>query len=100
VAQPFPPVVRHLAGRELVVPGRDKIITAALAEHYGVTCFGADAELRAKERFHALWTALAGSAPTDADRLIEAVRVEIWEHVAFWDDVYYALLEMPAEFAS
>jgi hypothetical protein len=32
--------------------------------------------------------------------LVEAARLEIWEHITFWDDVYYAILGMENELAS
>jgi hypothetical protein len=83
-----------LAGRELAVPSRNEIIIGALAGHYGVTSgldlFGPHARLEA-ERFRALWEALAGAARTDGRLLADAARLEIWEHITFWDDVYTAI---------
>jgi hypothetical protein len=80
-----------LAGRELVVPGRNKIIMGALRGQYGVTAgldfFELHTELEA-EHFRALWDALTRDREMDMDPLVEAARVEIWEHVTFWDDVY------------
>jgi hypothetical protein len=84
-----------LAGRELVVPVRNSIIIGALPAHYGVNSglelFGAHADLEAMH-FQVLWDALNDGHGADAERLIEAARLEIWEHVAFWDDVYSAVL--------
>jgi hypothetical protein len=45
------------------------------------------------EHFRALWDALARDTTADAQRLIEAARMEIWEHVTFWDDVYFTVLD-------
>jgi hypothetical protein len=36
----------------------------------------------------------------DIGRLIEAARLEIWEHITFWDDVYSAILDIKSEFSS
>jgi hypothetical protein len=83
-----------LAGRELAVPSRNKIIISALPEHYGVTSglefFSLHADLEG-DHFRALWEALADDARTDSRRLIDAARLEIWEHITFWDDVYSAI---------
>jgi hypothetical protein len=83
-----------LAGRELVGPARNRIIVNALPEHYGVTSglefFKVHEDLEA-EHFRALWAALANGTRTNTRRLIEAARLEIWEHVTFWDDVYSAI---------
>ena len=83
-----------LAGRELVGPSRNRIIISALPEHYGVTSglefFDLHTDLEA-EHFRALWGALAGDSKTDTRSLIDAARLEIWEHVTFWDDVYSAI---------
>ena len=95
--------IAALAGRELVGPGRNGIIVNALSEHYGVTTglefFNLHADLEA-EHFRALWEALAHCTRTDSRRLIEAARLEIWEHVTFWDDVYSAILDANSELAS
>ncbi len=93
-----------LAGRELVGPSRNRIIISALPEHYGVTSglefFNLHADLEA-EHFRALWEALArDSRTTDTRRLIDAARLEIWEHITFWDDVYSAILGSKSELAS
>jgi hypothetical protein len=83
-----------LAGWELAVPARNEIIMDALAGHYGMTSglelFSPHASLDA-ERFGALWEALAAEARTDGRLLADAARLEIWEHVTFWDDVYSAI---------
>jgi hypothetical protein len=92
-----------LAGRELVGPSRNRIIIGALPEHYGVTSglefFQLHEDLEA-EHFRALWEALADDTKTDCRRLIEAARLEIWEHVTFWDDVYSAIGGSESEAAS
>ena len=92
-----------LAGRELVAPGRNKIIISALSEHYGVTSglefFSVHTDLEV-EHFRALWEALAHDTKTDPQRLIEAARVEIWEHVTFWDDVYFTIRQAQHKLAS
>jgi hypothetical protein len=84
-----------LAGRELSVAGRNEIIVSALPRHYGVT-FGLDFFTpRARfetEHFRKLWQAFAYDSITDFQQLIEAARLEIWEHITFWDDVYSAVL--------
>jgi hypothetical protein len=91
-----------LAGRELVVPVRNSIITSALPDHYGVTSglglFRPHADLEAMH-FQVVWEALAADRRTDSEKLVEAARLEIWEHVTFWDDVYSTVLagaELPA----
>jgi len=85
-----------LAGRELSVPGRNRIILSALPEHYGVTSglefFGLHNAIEV-EHFRVLWEAMAQDHKADTRRLIEAARLEIWEHITFWDDVYSAILE-------
>jgi hypothetical protein len=92
-----------LAGQELVGPSRNQIITGALAKHYGVTSglefFGLDHNLETKH-FRALWRAMVHDHKGDTGRLIEAARMEIWEHVTFWDDVYYTILAPESELAS
>jgi hypothetical protein len=52
------------------------------------------------EHFRALWEALAHDTKADADRLIEAARLEIWEHVTFWDDVYVTIVGARQRLAS
>ena len=47
-----------------------------------------------------MWRALVRGREADTGRLIEAARLEIWEHITFWDDVYYALLGAENELAS
>jgi hypothetical protein len=92
-----------LAGRGLAGPGRDKIIASALPRYYGVTSglefFSQQNDLEARH-FRAMWRALVQGRTTDTRRLIEAARLEIWEHITFWDDVYYALLGAENELAS
>jgi hypothetical protein len=92
-----------LAGRELAGPTRNRIITGALPEHYGVTSglefFSLHTHLEV-EHFRALWEALVRDSMVDTRRLIEAARLEIWEHIIFWDDVYSTVLEMQKELAS
>jgi hypothetical protein len=84
-----------LAGRELVVPGRNGIIVGALRERYGITSGleffrpHADSELAS---FAALWESLSAGSSADHEKLLESARMEIWEHVAFWDDVYSAVV--------
>jgi Iron-containing redox enzyme len=84
-----------LAGRELAVPGQNSIIITALAEHYGITSglefFRLPADLAATH-FRALWDAIADDTRADDRKLIEAARMEIWEHITFWDDVYSTVL--------
>jgi pyrroloquinoline quinone (PQQ) biosynthesis protein C len=92
-----------LAGRELVAPGRNEIIISALSEHYGVTSgldfFSVHTDLEV-EHFRVLWEALAHDTKADPERLLEAARVEIWEHVTFWDDVYFTILQAQHQLAS
>ena len=92
-----------LAGRGLAGPGRDRIVTGALSRHYGVTSglefFSPLGEEEAKHS-RAMWRAIIGGRRADTERLVEAARLEIWEHITFWDDVYYAILGMENEFAS
>ena len=92
-----------LAGRELVAPGRNEIIISALSGHYGVTSglefFSVHTDLEA-EHFRVLWEALVHDTKADPRRLIEAARVEIWEHITFWDDVYFTILEAQHQLAS
>jgi hypothetical protein len=92
-----------LAGRELVVPRRDAIIAGALSGHYGVTAglelFSQPADPGA-DHFPGLWEALANGTKADPEGLIEAARMEIWEHVTFWDDVYFTILAARRELAS
>jgi hypothetical protein len=92
-----------LAGRELVVPSRNRIIVSALPLHYGVTSglefFNLHTNLEA-EHFRTLWEALSHGTREDASRLIEAARMEIWEHITFWDDVYAVVLGREHELAS
>jgi len=53
-----------------------------------------------RNRFHlAMWRAIIRGR-ADTERLVEAARLEIWEHITFWDDVYYAILGMENELAS
>jgi hypothetical protein len=84
-----------LAGRELAVPLRNSIIAGALPEHYGITSnlelFRLPADVAAPH-FQVLWEALVIDSEADAEKLIEAARLEIWEHVTFWDDVYSTVL--------
>jgi hypothetical protein len=88
-----------LAGRELVCPGRNRIITQALPRHYGVSS-GLELfdlhETIEVDHFHALWDALAMGGAVNQRKLLEAARMEIWEHVTFWDDVYSAVHAAPA----
>jgi pyrroloquinoline quinone (PQQ) biosynthesis protein C len=92
-----------LAGRELVAPGRNEIIISALSGHYGVTSglefFSVHTDLEA-EHFRVLWEALVHDTKADPRRLIEAARVEIWEHITFWDDVYFTILQAQHQLAS
>jgi hypothetical protein len=84
-----------LAGRELVVPSRNTIIVGALSRHYAVTSglefFRLHADIEA-EHFRVLWEALTRNGTADGRKLVEAARLEIWEHVTFWDDVYRAVV--------
>jgi hypothetical protein len=92
-----------LAGREVVVPRRNAIIARALPRHYGVRSglglFTQPAD-PGTDHFPGLWEALAAGATTDPERLTEAARMEIWEHVTFWDDVYFTILAGRRELAS
>lgn len=92
-----------LAGRELVVPGRNRIITDALTRHYGVTSglefFKVHDDIEV-EHFRVLWEALARGTRVAASKLVEAARLEIWEHVTFWDDVYRTILSTRQQLAS
>jgi hypothetical protein len=92
-----------LAGWELVVPRRDAIIVSALPEHYGVTT-GLELFSRPADpgmgHFPGLWEALANGTKADPERLVEAARMEIWEHVTFWDDVYFTILAARRDLAS
>lgn len=92
-----------LAGRELVAPGRNEIIISALSKHYGVTSglefFSLHTDLEG-EHFRVLWEALAHDTKADPQRLIEAARLEIWEHITFWDDVYFTILQAQQRLAS
>jgi hypothetical protein len=92
-----------LAGRALVCPSRNRIITGALPRYYGVTSglefFDQREDLEAGH-FRALWRAMIDDYKADTGRLIEAARLEIWEHITFWDDVYFAILEATSELAS
>jgi len=89
-----------LAGRELVGPSRNRIIVNALSGRYGVASglefFNLHADLEA-EHFRTLWEALARDTRADSGRLIDAARLEIWEHITFWDDVYSAILSAKSE---
>jgi hypothetical protein len=92
-----------LAGRGLAGPSRDAIIASALPRHYGVTSgleFLSQQDDLEAEHCRAMWRALARDRETGTGRLIEAARLEIWEHITFWDDVYYALLGAENELAS
>jgi hypothetical protein len=92
-----------LAGRELVVPSLNKIIVSALSMHYGVTSgleFFRPHEGTGMEHFRVLWEALTQYTRVDARKLIEAARLEIWEHVTFWDDVYSIVLGTRQSLAS
>jgi hypothetical protein len=88
-----------LAGRELVCPSRNRIITQALPRHYGVTSglelFDLHEALEVAH-FRALWDALVIGEAVNQRKLLEAARMEIWEHVTFWDDVYSAVHGAPA----
>jgi hypothetical protein len=85
-----------LAGRELAVPLRNSIIVSALREHYGITSglelFRPPPADLAAPHFQVLWEALTIDSEADAEKLIEVARLEIWEHVTFWDDVYSTVL--------
>jgi len=92
-----------LAGRELVGPSRNRIIISALSEHYGVTSglefFNLHTDLEA-EHFRVLWEAVTRDSGTDIRMLIDAARLEIWEHITFWGDVYSAVLGAKSELVS
>jgi hypothetical protein len=92
-----------LAGRGLAAPSRNRVITGALPRHYGVTSglefFGQLGDLEAKH-VRAMWRAIVRGRKADTGRLIEAARLEIWEHITFWDDVYYAIPGTEDELAS
>jgi hypothetical protein len=88
-----------LAGQEIAVPFRNSIIISALPAHYGVTSgldlFRPHADLETRH-FQVLWGALTADSRADAEKLVEAARLEIWEHVTFWDDVYSTVLARSA----
>jgi hypothetical protein len=92
-----------LAGQGLVGPRRNRLIAGALRKHYGVTSGlelldpNEDPETK---HFRALWRALIRDHGGDTGRLIDAARREIWEHITFWDDVYYATGGAESELAS
>jgi hypothetical protein len=92
-----------LAGQALAGPSRNQIITDALPKYYGVTSglefFDLNRDLEVKH-FRALWRAMVRDHKADNGRLIEAATLEIWEHITFWDDVYYAILDEESELAS
>jgi hypothetical protein len=92
-----------LAGRELVAPSRNEIIISALSQHYGLTSglefFSVHTDLEA-EHFRSLWEALVRDTNADTQRLLEAARLEIWEHVTFWDDVYFTVRGLRHKLAS
>lgn len=92
-----------LAGRELSVPSRNRIILSALPEHYGVNSglefFGVHNTIEV-EHFRVLWEAMTHDHKADTRRLIEAARLEIWEHITFWDDIYSAILESRSELSA
>jgi len=92
-----------LAGRELAVPGRNAIIVGSLPKYYGITSglefFGLHTAIEVAH-FRALWEAMTCDHKADIGRLIEAARLEIWEHITFWDDVYTAILDMKSELLS
>ncbi len=74
------------------------------ARHYGVTSglefFSPLGEEEARHSRAMLRAIIRGRRRADAERLVEAARLEIWEHITFWDDVYYAILGMETELAS
>jgi hypothetical protein len=92
-----------LSGQALIGPSRNRIIAGALPKYYGVTSglefFGLDRD-RETRYFRALWQAMVRDQKGDTGRLIEAATLEIWEHITFWDDVYYAILGEGSELAS
>jgi hypothetical protein len=65
----------------------------------GLEFFNLHIDLEA-EHFRALWEALARDSKTDTRRLTDAARLEIWEHITFWDDVYSAVLGAKSELVS
>lgn len=83
-----------LAGRELVAPARNRMIIDALSTRYGVDrgleFFGLHEELE-EEHFEGMWDALSTSKGVDPRRLVDAAKVEIVDHVQFWDDVLDAV---------
>jgi heme oxygenase-like protein len=83
-----------LAGRELVGPRRNELIVRALRDHYGVASglefFTVHTDLE-QAHFQSLWEALVHGTTVNPKKLIEAARLEIWEHITFWDDVYAAI---------
>lgn len=83
-----------LAGRELAGPSRNRIIRRALPEHYSVTSgleFFDLHEALEVAHFRSLWDALVMGSVINSRKLLEAARMEIWEHITFWDDVYSAV---------
>jgi hypothetical protein len=89
-----------LAGRELTVPDRNAVIVRALPKYYGVTSGLEFFDLHNTievEHFRVLWEAIVDDHKADTERLIEAARLEIWEHITFWDDAYSAILEMKSD---
>jgi hypothetical protein len=70
--------------------------------HYGVTSGLEFFSPLGEEAKHsrATWRAIIGGRRANTERLVEAARLEIWEHITFWDDVYYAILGMENELAS
>lgn len=94
-ALPAAEALAGLAGRQLTVPVRNSIIISALSEHYGITAgldfFRAPADLEAMP-FRPIWEAIADDSREAAGELIEAARLEIWEHITCWDDFYSAVL--------
>ena len=91
-----------LAGRELALPRRNRIIVGALPRHYGVTSGLESFNLHNTievAHFRVLREAMTRDHEADTGRLFEAARLEIWEHMAFWDDVYSAIQETKSELA-
>jgi len=84
-----------LAGRELAVPSRNRIIVRALTRNYRVTSglefFSPPTDPEVKH-FPALWEAFSRDDKADSRKLLEAAWLEIWEHITFWDDAYSAVL--------
>jgi hypothetical protein len=92
-----------LAGRELAVPRRNAIIVGALPRHYGVTTGLEFFDLHSAievEHFRILWEAISHDCKADAGRLIEAAKLEVWEHITFWDDVYSTILDRKSQLLS